>query len=248
MEEQQLTRKERRELKRQEKMRKRKGEKKSRMVQTIALWSFIIIAGGLTIFGISKLISQTPDDNNLTASVLMAITDTDWVKGNKQSNITLIEYSDFQCPACRGYYPILKQLSQDFGDDINFVYRHFPLKQLHPKAESAARAAETAGLQNKFWEMHDMIFENQEIWSNKRNVKEIFISYATTLNLNIEQFKNDLDSKDIKERVDDDYQGGVKLNIRSVPSFFLEGKKLTNPRTYEEFKNLIEGAIAENKI
>lgn len=245
MEQQQLTRKERRELKRQEKIRKREEQKKSRMVQTIALWSFIIIAGGLTIFGISKLISQTPDDNNLTASVLTAITDTDWVKGNKQSNITLIEYSDFQCPACGGYYPILKQLSQDFGDDINFVYRHFPLKQLHPNAELAARAAEAAGLQNKFWEMHDMIFENQEIWSNKRNVKEIFISYATTLSLDTEQFKNDLDSKDTKERVNDDYQSGTKLSIRSVPAFFLEGKKLTNPRTYEEFKNLIEGAIAK---
>ena len=102
------------------------------------------------------------------------------VKGPETAPITIIEFSDFQCPACGSYYPIVKQLYQEFGDEIQFVYRNFPLRQIHSNAQLAGQAAEAAGRQDKFWGMHDMIFENQKTWSDQksRQAEEAFIAYA----------------------------------------------------------------------
>ncbi len=246
MEKHQLTKKERRELKREEKILRKEKEKRKQTFSKITFWLLgIIIVIGIIII-VLNFNPQTSDDNVPSLSTILSLTDSDWIKGDEESNITLIEYSDFQCPACASYYPIVKQLLQDFGDSMNFAYRHFPLRQIHFNAENASRTAEAAGLQNKFWEMHDLLFENQDQWSNQKNVKKTFIGYAQILNLNIEQFENDLESKEIKEKVDNDYQNGVRLGIRSVPSFFLEGKKLATPRSYEQFKIIIQEAVSNN--
>ncbi len=155
----------------------------------------------------------------------------------------LIEYSDFQCPACGVYYPIIKALQQEFGESIVFVYRHFPLRQIHANADLAARSAEAAGKQGKFWEMHDMIFENQKDWASQSNAKKSMIEYAQSLNLDAERFKTDLDSKEVKEKVNNDYLSGIQAKVNAVPTFFLNGTKLQNPESYEEFKKLLEEAI-----
>ncbi|OGZ32769.1 MAG: hypothetical protein A3H02_02030 [Candidatus Niyogibacteria bacterium RIFCSPLOWO2_12_FULL_41_13] len=168
----------------------------------------------------------------------------DWIKGKKEAKNTLIEYSDFQCPACGLYYPLLKQLSREFGENMMFVYRHFPLQQ-HKNAKPAAYASEAAGKQDKFWEMHDLIFENQDEWSAKSDdkAKEIFIKYAGSLNLNIEKFKNDLNLEEINKKVESDFQSGLKLKVNATPTFFLNGEKLQNPRSYDELKNIIQQTI-----
>jgi len=140
----------------------------------------------------------------------------------------------------------LKKLSEEFGDKLAIVYRHFPLTSIHPNAKSAAFAAEAGGKQGKFWEMHNLIFENQSEWKDKRKPDEIFINYAQRLNLNIDQFKTDLASKEIRQKVENAYQNAVRLGLNSTPTFFLNGKKITNPRNYEEFKNLILQAINAN--
>ena len=155
----------------------------------------------------------------------------------------LIEYSDFQCPACGVYYPIIKALQQEFGESIVFVYRNFPLRQIHANADLAARSAEAAGKQGKFWEMHDMIFENQKDWASQSNAKKSMIEYAQSLNLDAERFKTDLDSKEVKEKVNNDYLSGIQAKVNAVPTFFLNGTKLQNPESYEEFKKLLEEAI-----
>jgi protein-disulfide isomerase len=174
-----------------------------------------------------------------------AVAASDQTKGNSESKVLLVEYSDFQCPACGRYYPLLKQLNQELGDQIQFVYRHFPLKQTHKNAEPAAFAAEAAGKQGKFWEMHDLIFEGQKDWSEKRNAKETFAEYAQSLNLDMERFKTDVESKEIKNKVRNDYSSGIKAGVNSTPTLFLNGKKLQNPRGYEELKQLVEEAMAQ---
>ena len=156
--------------------------------------------------------------------------------------MTLLEYSDFQCPACGVYFPIVKQLLEDHPDDVRFVYRHFPLRSIHAKAQLAGQASEAAGLQDKFWEMHDILFERQSVWVNGDH-EELFVSYAQELGLNVEQFKNDLESPDTKNKVDGDYLSAVGAKLNSTPSFFVNGRKITNPRTYEEFKILINEAL-----
>ena len=111
--------------------------------------------------------------------------------------------------------------------------------------EVAAQAAEAAGKQNKFWEMHDMIFENQKEWSDERNVKEFFVMYAEALNLNKEQFVADFDLKEVMDKINADYKSGLRYSVNAVPTFFLNGEKLQNPRNYEDFKSIIQEYISQ---
>lgn len=235
---QQLTKKERRELKRKMKVAEKQNVKRMKFMKKIALWCFAAILVTIAGLGIWKL-SQSSDYLNFSPETILKVNEADHTKGNNTSGITLIEYSDFQCPACSAYYSILKQLNQEFTDKILFAYRHFPLKQ-HANAQLAARAAEAASRQNKFWEMHDLLFEHQGEWSDQKNAKEKFIEYAQSLNLDMERFKNDLTSKEIKQKVANDYNSGVRLGVNATPTFFLNGKKLQNIRSYEEFKNFIQ--------
>ncbi len=238
---QNLTSKENWELKKQSKIKEKEQRKIKKILKRIALWVSVVIGISAAIFVVIKSV-----DNYLPGQLANnSISDLDWVKGNKDANIILIEYSDFQCSACVHYFPLIKQLVQEFGNEIGFVYRHFPLKQAHHSAELAAWSAEAAGKQDKFWEMHDMIFENQNDWSS-RNAEKIFIEYAKFLNLDIEKFKKDINSKEIKNKVENDFQSGIKAGINSTPTFFLNGEKIKNPRNYDEFKNIINQTIIKN--
>ena len=211
-------------------------------IRTVAFWGISALVLGGMVFGMVKIASRNSPNNKQPLSLASAVIESDWIKGNKESKVIITEYSDFQCPACASYYGLVKQLHKDFGDRIAFVYRHFPLRQIHANAEIAALSAEAAGKQGKFWEMHDMIFENQKKWEGDKNAKEIFIGYAEELGLNAEQFKQDLDSKEVKEKVEADYQSGVKAGVNHTPTFFVNGGEIQNPRSYEEFKNIINEA------
>lgn len=239
-----LTKKERRELGRQEKFEEQKKRKLKELYRRIALWSFAILVIGGGVFGMVKLASRSPQDGG-PAVTSDAVSAEDWVKGNQDAQVVLIEYSDFQCPACAFYYPLLKNLTGEYGDQIAMVYRHFPLPN-HQNAKPAAYAAEAAGRQGKFWEMHDMIFENQEEWQGKRSADEIFLTYAQALNLHEDQFKTDVASKEIKEKVATAYQNATGLGLNSTPTFFLNGAKISNPRNYDELKSVIAQAINGN--
>lgn len=165
----------------------------------------------------------------------------DQVKGERDAKTTLIEYSDFQCPACRAYWPLVKQAAQEFPDQIAIVYRHFPLAQ-HKNAKGAAQASEAAARQGKFWEMHNLLFENQKEWEQKPNPQELFEKYAQDAGLDLEKFKSDLASREIEEKVQTDYRSGLAASVNSTPTFFLNGQKLETPKSYEEFKKIIEDA------
>lgn len=238
-----LTKKEKRELKRQEKQDSKEQVIKKRLLKRVAIWgsAFLLLSGAVA--GVFYLDSAEPSQ---PALLLDAVSTTDWVKGGKESKVTLIEYSDFQCPACGHYYPLVKQLAQEFGDKIQFAYRHFPLPS-HKNAELAARAAEAGGAQNKFWEMHDMIFEHQGEWSEKSagDARNIFRQYAEKLGLDTARFESDLDSDAVKNKVENDRQSGLRSKVNSTPTFFLNGQKIQNPRSYDEFKSLISDALAK---
>ncbi len=209
------------------------------------IWLVVLFFVVGSIFGIINFTFR--QQQNLESDIKVdAVSPDDWVKGNRDAKIVLIEYSDFQCPACGFYFHILKKLEEEFGENIAIVYRHFPLSSIHPNAKFAAYAAEAAGKQGKFWEMHDLIFINQSEWSDKKNVDEIFIRYAQNLNLNIDQFKKDFSSKEIKQKIENSYKNALNLGLDSTPTFFLNGKKIPNPRNYEDFKNIIIENI--NKI
>jgi len=239
---QQLTKKERRELKKQRKLEAHQKQTRQQKIKKLGWWSAIVLGIVAVVFAF-RFSGGSASDQPILAVDAVAVSDQ--TKGNSESKVLLVEYGDFQCSACGRYHPLLKQLNQEFGDRIQFVYRHFPLKQTHRNAEPAAFAAEAAGKQGKFWEMHDLIFEGQENWSEKRNAKDTFVEYAKSLDLDMEKFQTDVKSKEIKNKVRNDYSSGIKAGVNSTPTLFLNGKKLRNPRDYEELKKLVEDALAQ---
>ena len=132
----------------------------------------------------------------------------------------------------------------ELGEKVRFIYRHFPLRQ-HLNSKVAAYAAEAAGKQGQFWQMHDLLFDGQEKWAEEKNPRDIFVEYARSLNLDIEKFKNDLNSKEIRQKVEADLQSGLKAGVNATPTFFLNGVKLQNPASYEEFKNILNEEISK---
>jgi protein-disulfide isomerase len=235
MQEQNLTKKEKYDIDKRKKAEELISVQKKKKTKRILMWFLVAVAISASVFGLIKLSAGPPD--NQSAAIIDAISSSDWIKGNKEAKTILIEYSDFQCPACAVYHPIVKKLIEEHGDSFQFAYRHFPLDQ-HKNAEAAAYAAEAAGKQGKFWEIHDMIFEHQDDWSEAENAKDIFKEYAQSLNLNIEQFNQDRDSKVVKDKVQNDYTSGLANKVNGTPTFFLNNRKV-QPRNYEEFVNFI---------
>jgi len=212
------------------------GKIESPILVSLALVSITVL--GIAAFNLNGDSEHSGTGSSSSVSIL-----SDHVKGNPDATILLEEYSDLQCPACGAYYPIVKQLVEEFGDNIKFTYHHFPLRQIHPNAELAAIASEAAGLQGKFWEMHDILFENQKEWSGKKG-DDIFNDYAKEIGIDALKFESDMFlDESIKNKVENDYQRGLDLKVNSTPSFFIDGKKLQNPRSYEDFRSIIQQVI-----
>lgn len=242
---QQLTKKERRELRRQERATEIEKMKSRRRIKRSALWGGSIFGIVLVVAGLIFVVmkgSGVSQDNGVTTSGLSS---GDWIKGNPNASVVLIEYGDFQCPACASFYPTVKTLVEEFKESVAFSYRHFPLSQIHKNAELAGRITEAAGLQGKFWEMHDTLFERQKEWSNERDAKEIFLRYAVDLGLDMERFKTDLESDTVKSAVDEDYNEGIRARVNGTPTFFLNGSRISNPANYDEFRTIIQNKINE---
>ncbi|MCE7936281.1 DsbA family protein [Candidatus Saccharibacteria bacterium CPR2] len=172
----------------------------------------------------------------------LVVRENDHKRGASQPKVTLIEFADFQCPACGSFYPILKQLESDFPQDLQMVFRHFPLTNIHPNAMSAHRAAEAAAKQGKFFEMHDLLYENQQQWSESSSTQLVFEAFAKQLGLNEEQFKQDLSNEDAFNFISAQSDGGRKLGLSGTPSFYINGERIENDKisSYEDFKRLIE--------
>jgi protein-disulfide isomerase len=174
-----------------------------------------------------------------------SFTPGDWVTGEATASVKLIEYSDFQCPSCAKASGMLTELLKQDAGKIALVYRNFPLREIHPQANLAAQAAEAAGKQGKFWEMHDKLFESQISWAENRGAKDIFVSYAKDLGLDLNQFKKDLNAKEVRGLVQADYLSGLEQGISSTPTFFVNGKMMPNPGSITEFAKLIDLSLEE---
>ena len=146
------------------------------------------------------------------------------VKGNAESGITLIEYSDFQCPACKNAAPQISALAEEYGDQFQLEYRHLPLRSIHPNAQIAAQAAEAAGMQGKFWEMHDMLFERQSEWAQSFNPERFFRNYAQDLGINADRLVHDMESDTVKNIVEAHFQEAQSLGLPGTPSFVFNGE------------------------
>lgn len=217
------------------------------VMKRVGLWGGIIILFAVAVWGLIAFVNSNKPSNVLSsqATDLVSIRKDDIVFGDpKLAKAVLIEYADFQCPACAFYQPWVRELKKDFGSRLLVVYRFFPLSQ-HKNAIPSSRAALAAGIQNKFWEMHDLIYENQESWANSANAKEIFTDYAKKLNLDIDKFNLDFEAQSTKDFINSELNEGVRIGIKATPTFFVNGVKIQNPRSLDEFKTLIQDAIGK---
>jgi len=198
----------------------------------------VVVMLGLGIFGIWKFVSAPAEP--VAEGSALDVTDKDWVKGKSDAPVTLIEYTDFQCPACGAYYPIVKQLSDEMGDQLRLVVRHYPLVTIHKNALSGSRAAEAAGRQGKYWDMYDLLFVHQAEWSLAEDpLKSILPAYAGQIGLDVDKFRADMVDSTLDDKITADRQTGNDLKITGTPSFFLNGKLIKNPTSIEDFKKVI---------
>lgn len=162
----------------------------------------------------------------------------DHKKGKTSATVTLVEYGDYQCSHCAEAFPLIKKLMKEFPNDLLFVFRNFPLQESHPEALGAAQAAEAAGIQNKFWEMHDLLFQQQS-QLNKSN----YIYFAESLNLDIDKFEDDYDSDNVLSQIESDIESGIRGGVNGTPTFFINDERLdTYDETYESLADAVRNA------
>lgn len=215
-----------------------------------ALWKYstfvlaaIVVIGGFFVF--------TGDDNKGVTGAVVAenapspvaptpsraeikITDDDHVRGERDASVVIVEYSDFQCPFCSRAQPTIQQIESTYGDDVAIVYRHFPLS-FHPEAQKSAEASECAAEQGKFWEMHDKLFENQEILSIPN-----YKTWATEIGIDTAKFNDCLDSGKYAAKIQEDFNEGQQLGVRGTPGFFINGKPLSGAQPFAAFQSQID--------
>ncbi len=162
--------------------------------------------------------------------------------GPKDAKVTIVEFGDFQCPACAQAQSVVNRLKEEYSGKMNFVYRHYPLSQ-HKNAVIAAQAAEAAGEQKKFWEMSDMLYENQSEWGESAKPLDIFANYAQELKLDVNQFKKAVTDEKYKAKVLKDQADGTAAQIRYTPTFFINGHKIEGSFAYDTFKGGIEAEL-----
>ncbi len=169
------------------------------------------------------------------SKLTIAVREEDHVQGDRAAECSLVEYGDYQCPHCRMAYPIVKRLQKHYGNRLSFVFRNFPLSQMHPWAQTAAEVAEFAGAHGKFWEMHDLLFENQQKLSNA-----LFLELTEALDLSPSDLQTALAEQIYRARVRTDFAGGIRSGVNGTPTFFVNGQRHDGTYDFESLSEAIE--------
>src|SRR5215467_623456 len=162
----------------------------------------------------------------------------DHIQGPTSAAITLIEYGDYECPYCGQAYPIIKEVQRHLGNKLRFVFRNFPLTEIHPHAQHAAEAAEAAAEQNKFWEMHDYIYEHQQALDDQNLEK-----YAAKLGLDLAKFKDDMSTHTYAGHIRDDFLSGIHSGVNGTPTFYIDGIRYNDSWDLETLLNTLRSTI-----
>jgi len=197
----------------------------------------IIGVVAVLVLGFGILFFTGDNSNTGTQETLTTWTN---IQGATTSKIQIVEYADFQCPACGFMHEIIKELQIKYPNQIALTFKNFPLINIHRNALLAAKTAEAAGKQGKYFEMHDMLFETQKDWAVLPSPKEKFTEFAKTLALNIDQFDKDINSKEIEDKIKADIQDGTKAKITGTPTLFINGVKVENGGIEAKIKSILE--------
>jgi protein-disulfide isomerase len=210
--------------------------------------AIIIVIAGIVFFSDRGNSNDSKSTNTNKAAL------THHVEGQGKAGLKLVEYGDYECPFCAEYYPVVKQVASIYHKQIKFQFRNFPLTQIHKNAFAAARAAEAASLQGKFWQMHDLLYENssyeqQTGWVVSSNpLKDYFVGYAKQLKLNVSKFKNDYSSGKVNNRINADKSKGVDLGVQATPWFLLNGKHVQPNISVSSFEKIVNKALKKKGV
>jgi protein-disulfide isomerase len=219
--------------------------------KTFIIFGFItlvIFVGGIFLF--TKGGNTNVSTKVVNSSLLIpqnAVGTSGFVNGNylpasTSATVTLVEFGDYECPACGVYSPLVKQLLTEFTGKINYVFRNYPLPQ-HKNAPITSYAVEAAGLQGKYWEMHEKIYASQADWSNLSDPKDLLIGYAKDFGLDVVKFASDLSSQTVKDKVQNDTNDGNTIGITETPTFYLNGQKITLGGSYDQLKSAVDAVL-----
>ena len=179
-----------------------------------------------------------PKPTGSGGAVQLVANEEDHIRGNSEASVTIIEFSDFQCPFCARFHPTVKQILNDYPDQVRWVYKHFPLDSIHPEARPSAEASECAAEQGKFWEFADGLFENQS-----RLGSNLYKEIASDIGLDVSQFESCVSSRKYKDHVEADLQEGIKSGITGTPGSFINGEKISGAVPYDSLKASVERAL-----
>ena len=190
----------------------------------VAAVALATLVSGAMLYRAKRLPALTIPENSMAPGAGGA--ESGHVRGRADASVTIIEFGDFQCPPCANLSEPINQLERDYGARLRFVFRHFPLPN-HQHAREAALASEAASLQGRFWEMHDLLYREQSVWSKAPDVRTLFNAYAGMLGLNIDRFKKDMESEQAKARVESDEQQATTHGVRTTPTIFINNHQVS---------------------
>lgn len=205
----------------------------------IIVGTVVVIAAGILLLSKSGTASTEKAD-----PTLLVRADSERIS-TASATVTLVEFGDFECPACAAYHPIVKKIMADFAGNLTLVFRNFPLDSIHKNAHIAAQAAEAAGKQGKYWEMYNWLYEHGPDWTQSNAPMDVFAAQAKTMGLDVEKFRKDTDSDEVKNFITRDINDSNSLGVNATPTFYLDGVKLENPATIDEFESLVRSEIAK---
>jgi protein-disulfide isomerase len=195
----------------------------------------ILVIAGAAVFSLSSQKQVTE-----VQTEVLELDETDHVRGAAEARVQIMEYADFQCPACATYHSVVAEVLAKYPDDVSLVFRHFPLTNIHPNAVSAGKAAEAAGGQDAFWEMYDLLFTRQAEWSTALDSYTMFEGYANELGLDTDAFGLSFNSGATLELVMSDSRGADALRLTSTPTFFINGEQVSVTPSIDAFSELID--------
>ena len=219
------------------------------IVGFVVLVGVVVVAAAVMSGGFSSGSNASGTLAGFVATTAPAITSADWMRGDATATVTMIEYGDFECPACAEYAQIVDQLVSAYGNRVIFAFRNFPLYTIHPDAQISAQAAEAAGLQGKYWEMNDLLYQKQNDWvtaTPSSAVSEYFDGYATSLGLDVNKFNQDINSSQVTSKIAADVASGNAASIDHTPTFFVNLKQIPNPTSYADFQVVLDAALASS--
>lgn len=221
---------------------------KNKTFLIIGLITLVIFIGGTFLFskgGGTNVSTKVVNSSLLVpqnAIITSGFANGDYLPASTSASTTFVEFGDYECPACGLYSPLIKQLLTEFAGKINYVFRNYPLAQ-HKNAQISSYAVEAAGLQGKYWQMHERVYATQADWSNLSDPTSVFTSYVKDLNLDVNKFSTDINSSVLKDKVQNDLNDGITVGITETPTFYLNGQKITLTGSYDQLKGLVQSAL-----